>query len=166
MVSRRLLVGVSAALLVSCGRDSGPEKGRAEPTGAASVPVGTALARLRAVPVLGARPASAIELAATPFGFAPRVKGALEVIVPRTARGPLRVGRDAVRYVDVTAEHERDPHGALEANTMVYADASRDKPKPRAHTYENNPASQTCSIRPSPSALCSGKIIFRKNVGR
>jgi len=120
MAARRVL-GVVMCFALSCSGRPAPEQTTTKES-AASI----AVARLRAVPVLGARLDAATELLPTRFGFSSAAPGAVSAIVPPTARAPLHVGRDSDRYVEIVAEHETDVRGTIESNAMVYPDVSRD----------------------------------------
>src|SRR5687768_5520893 len=114
MAARHL--ALLAVLMLSC-VDLHATEGGAAPT---------ALGRLRAMPILGQRVDRASALVATKGGFGPRDAGAITGNIPSTARGHLRVQRDANHYLDIVAEHESDPPGVLVANAIVYRDASPD----------------------------------------
>jgi len=120
MLARNLLGGL-AICVVSCGGQTAPEPSTQSTSGHLA-----AAARLRAIPILGARLDAASELVPSAPGLTTRAGGTIAPVIPLTARAPLRVARDATRYLDVFSEHENDPRGALAARSMVYVDASRD----------------------------------------
>jgi hypothetical protein len=75
---------------------------------------------VKAIPGLSARLRPESALVPTTLGVKLDRPTALEIIVPLTARGPLRIQRDAERVLDVNAEHARDVRGLIESGAMVF----------------------------------------------
>lgn len=81
-----------------------------------------AIARVRKIPGLGERlrPDAALVPATLGVKLDKAAKDDLEVILPLTARGPLRIQRDEGRVLDVTAEHAADAKGLIDSGAMVF----------------------------------------------
>lgn len=79
-----------------------------------------AIARVKAIPGLGARLRPDSALIPATLGVKLDGKVDLDVIVPLTARGPLRIASDEGRVLDVNAEHASDLKGLIESGAMVF----------------------------------------------
>ncbi|MBI2391586.1 MAG: hypothetical protein HYV09_18505 [Deltaproteobacteria bacterium] len=116
---------VVALLLTAC---SVQERQERKPAPVVDRDPAAVIARVRKVPGAGERlrPDSALVPATLGVKLDKPEKGDLEVILPLTARGPLRIARDAERVVDVTAEHAVDARGLVESGAMVFVAPSPD----------------------------------------
>jgi hypothetical protein len=80
-----------------------------------------AVARVRAIPTLGARlrPDSQLIPATLGVTLDTPLKG-LDTILPLTARASMRIKRDDQRTIDFSAEHASDTRGLIDSGAMVF----------------------------------------------
>lgn len=86
-----------------------------------------AIARVKAIPTLGARLRPESALVPATLGVKLDGKVDLDAIVPLTARGPLRITQGDGLVLDVVADHARDVKGLIESGAMVFVAASDDR---------------------------------------
>lgn len=84
------------------------------------------IARVKAVPGMSGRLRPDSALVPATLGVKLDGKTELDVIVPLTARGPLRIMRDDGRVLDVNADHTRDVKGLIESGAMVFVAPTAD----------------------------------------
>jgi len=106
------------SLLIVCAGCSVQERKAAPPV--EDRDTAAAIARVRAIPGLAPRLRPDSALVPATLGVKLDGKLDLDVIVPLTARGPLRIQRDSERVLDVNAEHARDVKGLIESGAMVF----------------------------------------------